>query len=241
MLLASHVSKKYFSEVLHDVTLKVNDKVGVIGLHSSGKSVLLSILSGMEKPTSGQVLVDGKPLNPSQVAYIPQTPLFDPLMKVKEVCERSDIEGERRLGSLSILEKKRLAFCMTHDAEYLIYDDFDEPLSDLVKNFRGGVVVSSVSPSKVWNVVNKVVILYKGRVVFSGDKEKLNFKVIRFHDGKRQTEVWERLDSNEVERSLMSRRIDYSVVNASPDEAFWRILSDAEGEPLRRPGLHRLP
>ncbi|BBG27627.1 ATP-binding cassette domain-containing protein [Sulfuracidifex tepidarius] len=230
LLSALHVSKKYFSEVLHDITFKVDkERVGVIGLHSSGKSVLLSILSGIEKPTSGKVLLDERPLNPSLVAYIPQAPLFDPLMKVKEVCKGSDVEGERRLGSLSLLEKKKVAFCMTPEAEYLVYDDFDEPLTDLVKGFKGGVVLSSVSPSKVWNVIDKVIVLSRGRVVFSGNKESLNFKVIRFRDGKQIRETWERSDSFDVEKRLNSSGVKYDVIEASPDEAFWMILS-SKGE-----------
>jgi NitT/TauT family transport system ATP-binding protein len=51
-------------EVLHDIsfTCKQDEIVAVIGPSGCGKSTLLSLAIGLRKPTSGEVLLDGRPI-----------------------------------------------------------------------------------------------------------------------------------------------------------------------------------
>jgi ABC-type lipoprotein export system ATPase subunit len=50
--------------VLKDITLKVEyaQSVAIVGPSGSGKSTLLNIIGGLDRPTAGQVLFDGKDL-----------------------------------------------------------------------------------------------------------------------------------------------------------------------------------
>ncbi|MBO4474203.1 MAG: ABC transporter ATP-binding protein [Clostridiales bacterium] len=67
LLRAEHLTKTYGKDenvvaALNDVSLTINkgDFVAIIGASGSGKSTLLHMLGGVDRPTSGTVLVDGK-------------------------------------------------------------------------------------------------------------------------------------------------------------------------------------
>ncbi len=63
ILMGANLSKKYGSlEVVKDVSLSVKEGefVSLVGKSGCGKTTLLSLLSGLEKPTKGQVTLNGK-------------------------------------------------------------------------------------------------------------------------------------------------------------------------------------
>lgn len=57
----NNLSHTYDIEVLNDLNIQLTDKkaIGLIGVSGSGKSTLLRIMSGLEKPTLGQVIING--------------------------------------------------------------------------------------------------------------------------------------------------------------------------------------
>ena len=66
ILSGTDLSKKYGNlEVVKEVSLAVNEGefVCLVGKSGCGKTTLLSILSGLEKPTKGQVILNGKEIN----------------------------------------------------------------------------------------------------------------------------------------------------------------------------------
>jgi putative ABC transport system ATP-binding protein len=68
MIELEHVGKQYAGKrhvtALHDVTLTISkgEMVSVIGPSGSGKSTLLHLVGGLDRPTSGHVRVENRPL-----------------------------------------------------------------------------------------------------------------------------------------------------------------------------------
>jgi ATP-binding cassette, subfamily B, bacterial PglK len=61
------------------LTIQKNMSIGFIGPTGSGKSTLIDLLLGLYRPTSGRMLIDGKPLTPelvpswqATIGYVPQ-------------------------------------------------------------------------------------------------------------------------------------------------------------------------
>ena len=67
-------------DILKDLNLEVKkgEVIGISGESGSGKSTLADILMGIQKPTGGQILVDGKDIlkNPINIGYVPQKVFF---------------------------------------------------------------------------------------------------------------------------------------------------------------------
>jgi phospholipid/cholesterol/gamma-HCH transport system ATP-binding protein len=65
ILSARGIVNRFGSQVVHDgISLDVEpgEIVGIAGGSGSGKSVLLRTLTGLQRPSEGEVLVDGKPV-----------------------------------------------------------------------------------------------------------------------------------------------------------------------------------
>ena len=79
---AIDVSAGYGSkDVLHNISLTVEpgEFVALIGPNGGGKSTFLKVVSGLLRPTSGQMLLDGRPIDKytllqraQKIAYLPQ-------------------------------------------------------------------------------------------------------------------------------------------------------------------------
>jgi len=60
-----HLEKRYGNrDVLKNITFSVKrgEFIAIVGKSGCGKSTLLRLLSGLEKPSDGRILIDGKPL-----------------------------------------------------------------------------------------------------------------------------------------------------------------------------------
>jgi iron complex transport system ATP-binding protein len=80
--------------VLKDISFKASpgDLTGLIGPNGSGKSTIIKALSGLIRPTSGRVLIDGKDINTIQrrelaclVGVVPQMPLLPSTFSAFEI------------------------------------------------------------------------------------------------------------------------------------------------------------
>lgn len=98
-LKAENVSFRYTDNsrwVLRDVSLEVQsgERVGIVAPSGYGKSTLSKILAGYRKPSSGQVLIDGKALPgagycPVQMIYQHPELAVNPRWKMEKVLKES--------------------------------------------------------------------------------------------------------------------------------------------------------
>jgi len=114
LLSAQNVGKRFgHVPVLDDVSLdlRAGEFIALLGPSGSGKSSLLRILAGLARPSSGDVLVHGRPLrdtNP-QVAIVFQSFALYPWLTVRENVELGLLAttlsgGERRERALRVID-----------------------------------------------------------------------------------------------------------------------------------------
>ena len=154
----NNVSKTYGTKkVLNDISIKVPKQsiYGLLGPNGAGKTTLIRILNQITMPDSGQVLLNGNPLNPSDIeniGYLPEERGLYKKMKVGEQAiylaqlkglSRKEAEArlrrwfmkfeiaswwDKKVEELSKGMQQKVQFIITvvHEPKLLI---FDEPFS----------------------------------------------------------------------------------------------------------------
>lgn len=125
-----NVCFKYISKkILDDVSFSITDnkKIGLIGVNGTGKTTLLKLIVGIEKPNSGNIIKSGGMI----INYLPQDPVFPNDVKLIDLVMADstkehpilDYEAKSILSKLGFTDynivsnnlsggqKKRLALC----------------------------------------------------------------------------------------------------------------------------------
>lgn len=122
MITLKNVIKTYISEdselkALDNINLEIADGafVVILGQSGCGKSTLLNILGGMDKPTSGQILVDGQDLSSKksdQLATYRQKSvgmIFQKFNLINDMSVLENVMVPLKFAGLSESEQKRIA------------------------------------------------------------------------------------------------------------------------------------
>ena len=92
--------------MFNDISFSIAEgqKVGLIARNGTGKSTLLSILTGVEGYDSGKIIFR----NDIRIGYLEQTPKFNPADTVLEACFNSNDSEERILKAKQILTQLKI-------------------------------------------------------------------------------------------------------------------------------------
>lgn len=184
--------KRIFDDVSYGI--QEGDKIGVIGINGTGKTTLLKIISGMEEPDSGQVIVQ----NGIRMTYLPQNPKFPDGASVLSYVvgegqnESNVSEWEREADAKTILnhlgitehdaqiehlsggQRKRVALAraLLEPADVLILDeptnhidnDMAAWLEDYLRRFRGVVVMVTHDRYFLDRVTNRILEISHGKL-----------------------------------------------------------------------------
>ena len=195
LLTIKDMCKAYTDKVLFDhvdFSINENEKIGVIGINGTGKSTLLKIVAGLDKPDNGSV-VKG---NNVHIRYLPQNPEFTPGSTIYEYVISANttpenewtIEGDAktilgRLGfsdfdtivdKLSGGEKKRVALAgaLLAKADILVIDEptnhldrwMTQWLENYLKAYRGALVMVTHDRYFLDRVSNRILEIDRGKV-----------------------------------------------------------------------------
>ncbi len=106
-------------KVLHDINLCVHrgDYLGVVGPNGGGKSTLIKLILGLLKPSSGEILIFGEPVNKlrdkRRIGYVAQKVTnFDPVFPItagEVVGLGKNADPENIKWALEIVEMQKYA------------------------------------------------------------------------------------------------------------------------------------
>jgi ABC-type multidrug transport system fused ATPase/permease subunit len=125
--------------VLHGISfdLHTGERLGIVGPSGGGKTTLVSLVAGLIRPTTGRVLVNGRPLQEytarswsDQIALVGQEPLL------LRGTIASNIAFFRDVSAAQIRDAARRAAIL--DTIEALPDGFDTPVGDGLSDLSGG-------------------------------------------------------------------------------------------------------
>ncbi|WP_461816168.1 ABC transporter ATP-binding protein [Faecalimonas sp.] len=147
-----------------NIEVKTGERVGIVGSSGCGKSTLAKILAGYNCATSGQVLLDGKPLqkngfSPVQMIYQHPELAVNPRWKMKKILNECWNPDEKMLERFGI-EKEWLTrwprelsggelqrFCIVRllspESKFLICDEIT-------------TMLDVISQAQIWNALLEI-------------------------------------------------------------------------------------
>lgn len=153
-----------------NLTLESGSIIGLLGPNGSGKTTLIKMINGLLKPTSGEVLIDGKEPgeeSKAMISYLPERTYLEAQRTVKDIVdffadfyedfrpERAydmiqslGIDKDARLKTLSkgTKEKIQLILVMSRDARLFILDEPIAGVDPAARDYIIRTIISNYNP-----------------------------------------------------------------------------------------------
>ena len=169
---------------------------GLLGPNGAGKSTTLKMITGIMKPTDGEIIYDGKPWNRGVLeeigALIENPPIYEnltarenlevravllgtPKSRINEVLKTVSLTntGKKKAGQFSLGMKQRLgiALALLGNPKLLILDEPTNGLRELIRSFPEQgitVILSSHILSEVQMCADYIGIISDGVLGYEG-------------------------------------------------------------------------
>ena len=173
MIEAQNISKQFDGFwALENVSWRIErgSVYGMVGSNGAGKSTFLRILSGIYRPSSGVVFLDGAPLyeNPTakaKIAFVPDALYFPAGATVarmmamyrnlhasfdrarcEALCKELNLELQKPIQTFSKGMKRQCAtvLALCTDPEYILFDETFDGLDPVVRNYVKSLICKDV-------------------------------------------------------------------------------------------------
>ncbi|MEG0857883.1 MAG: ABC transporter ATP-binding protein [Terrisporobacter sp.] len=217
MIEIKNVKKKYSrATALEDVSFNIYEGkiTGILGLNGVGKSTILKCIAGLEKPTKGNIFIDGEVMNYklyNKIAFVPDVDTHFTHLSIKEsfefmkefyknwdekkaykMLEMFSLTDDKFICDLSKGNKARVKIILgfAQNTKYILLDEpfsgidifkREEFIKAIVEYMREdqSIVITTHEIVEIENVVDEVIILDKGKVVFD-----FNVSEVKMNEGK---------------------------------------------------------
>ncbi|WP_229536007.1 ABC transporter ATP-binding protein [Pelosinus baikalensis] len=157
------------------ITIESHERVGIVAPSGFGKTTLCQILSGYIKPTSGQVLLDGKDIHKTQ-GYCPVQMIWqhpeksvNPRLRMKDIIAEGDEIEDRIIDGLGIerdwfhrfpgelsggeLQRFCIARALGKRTKFLIADEISTMLDLITQSQIWNYLLTEVAERKIGLIV----------------------------------------------------------------------------------------
>lgn len=165
--------KKYgYKDALSGIDLRIERGriVGLLGPNGSGKSTLIKLANGLLSPTTGELLIDGKPVGTETkkiVSYLPERTYLNSWMKVCDIIDffsdfydnfdkvkaydmlqRLNINPKDQLKTMSkgTKEKVQLILVMSRKADLYLLDEPIGGVDPAARDYILNTIISNYNP-----------------------------------------------------------------------------------------------
>ena len=185
-----------------NLTIKKNEFVGIVGKSGCYKTTLALIISGLIKPSCGEIIIDNKTLSNSDyqkwqnnISLLTQDFdfLFDEVDNISnDYFEKLDlIELNSNLKKLSSGEKQKaaLANILSQDKNVLILDEIssscdvltEEKMNEILKDLKGKRTIISIAHRlNILKHCDKIIYIDEGKIIDIGTFKELSEKYLEF-------------------------------------------------------------
>ncbi len=184
ILKADKLSKKYFNKTALnevDISLEQGKIIGLLGPNGSGKTTFLKLITGMVRPTAGNLTVDGFEIgykSKEVVAFLPDSEFLYDWMTIKdakevyisffkdfntrrfvELLEFMKLTEELKIRSLSkgMKEKLVLALTLARDAKLLVLDEPLNGVDPVARELILGAIIKCFNPESTILVTSHLI------------------------------------------------------------------------------------